>query len=147
MKTFSSVDEILGFAIDREAEAIQLYKDLAARVDKPEIQRVLEDFAEEELEHKAKLEAIRQGEVTLKEEDVGDLGIADYVGGGEPRPDMSYADVLVLAMKKEKVSYKLYLDLAAIAQDQRLKDMFMLLAQEEAHHKLRFELEYDLTTF
>ncbi|MHC4706078.1 MAG: ferritin family protein [Planctomycetota bacterium] len=147
MKTFGSVDEILDFAIGREAEAIQLYKDLAARVDKPEIQKVLEDFAEEELEHKAKLEAVRKGEVALTEEAVGDLGIADYVGGGEPRPDMSYADVLVLAMKKEKVSYKLYWDLAAMVKDQGLKDIFMLLAQEEAHHKLRFEVEYDLTTF
>ena len=147
MKTFGSVDEIFDFAIDRETEAIQLYKDLAARVDKPEMQKVLEDFAEEESEHKAKLEAVRKGELALKEEAVGDLGIVDNIGGGDPRPDMSYADVLVLAMKKEKVSYKLYLDLAAITQDRGLKDMFMLLAQEEAHHKLRFELEYDLTTF
>lgn len=60
---------------------------------------------------------------------------------------MSYADILILAMKKEDVSVKLYTDLAKITQDEELKDMFLWLAQEETEHKLKFELEYDLTTF
>jgi rubrerythrin len=34
-----------------------------------------------------------------------------------------------------------------MAQDEEIKDMFLLLAQEEAEHKLRFEMEYDLITF
>ena len=60
---------------------------------------------------------------------------------------MSYVELLVVGMKKEEKSRKLYSDLASIAQKQELKDMFLKLAQEEAEHKLRFELEYDLTTF
>ena len=60
---------------------------------------------------------------------------------------MSYSDVLIFAMKKEKLAYKLYLDLAEKMRNRQLKDMFLLLAQEEAQHKLRFELEYDLTIF
>ncbi len=50
-------------------------------------------------------------------------------------------------MKKEDTSVKLYTDLAKMVQDEELKDTFLLLAQEEAEHKLRFELEYDLTFF
>lgn len=146
-KNFSSVDEVLDFAIAREIEANQLYTDLANQVEKPVMRKVLEDFAEEEVEHKRKLEAVKAGEIVLKEEEVGSLGIANYIAGGEARPGMNYADVLIMAMKKEKVSYKLYLDLAAIAQTQELKDLFLLLAQEEAQHKLRFEIEYDLTIF
>lgn len=142
-----SVNEILDFAIAREMEANELYTDLAARIDNPGMRKVLEDFAEEELEHKGRLEAVRAGNILLKHEEVGNLGIADYVVGGEAPPDMSYPDVLVFAMKKEKLSYKLYFDLAERAQNRELKDMFSLLAQEEAEHKLRFEVEYDLTTF
>ena len=143
----NSVNEILDFAIAREIEANKLYTDLAARVDNPAMRKVLEDFAEEELEHKKKLQDVKAGQVLLNSEEVGCLGIADYVVGGEAKPDMSYPDFLILAMKKEKLSYKLYLDLAEKTHNQELKDMFLLLSKEEAQHKLRFELEYDLTTF
>jgi rubrerythrin len=147
MEKFKSVDDILDFAIAREAEAIQLYSDLARKVDKPEMRTALEGFIREELEHKEKLETEKAEGVVLKDEEVGNLGIAEYVEGGEARPDMSYKDLIVLAMKKENTSVKLYTDLAKISQDEKLRDMFLLLAQEEAEHKLRFELEYDLTFF
>ena len=147
MENFESVDEILDFAIGRENEAIHLYIDLAGKVNKPEMRKVLKDFAREEQEHKIKLEDAKAVGIVLKDEEVGSLGIAEYVDGGEARPDMSYADILILAMKKENVSVKLYTDLAKIAQDEEMRDMFLQLAQEEAEHKLRFEMEYDLTTF
>ncbi len=83
----------------------------------------------------------------LQDEDVGSLGITEGVDGGEARPDMKYADILILAMKKEDVSVKLYTELAKIAQNEEMKDMFLWLAHEETEHKLRFEMEYDLTTF
>ena len=143
MKNFGSVDEILDFAIEREIEAIQLYTDLAGKVENPKMRKVLKGFAEEELEHKEKLETVKVEGIVLQEEEVGSLGIADYIEGGEARPDMSYRDVLILAMKKESVSVNLYSDLARMAQDEELGDMFSALAQEEAEHKLRFELEYD----
>ncbi|MHC4424233.1 MAG: ferritin family protein, partial [Planctomycetota bacterium] len=76
-------------------------------------------------------------------EEVRGLGIADYVVDVEARPGMSYADVLMLAMRKEKAAYRLYLDLAAVAEAEELTDTFLSLAQEEAKHKLRFEIEYD----
>ena len=65
----------------------------------------------------------------------------------EPHPNMNYTELLVVAMKKEKLSYKLYMNLAELAQRKELKDIFLKLAQEEAAHKLRFEIEYDLHTF
>jgi rubrerythrin len=147
MKDFESVDEILDFAIGREIEAIRLYIDLAKKVEKPEMQKVLKGFAMEEQEHRIKLEDAKAIGFVLKEEEVGNLGIADDIEGGEFQPDMSYADILIMAMKKENVSVQLYTDLAKMAQDEEMKDMFLQLAQEEAEHKLRFEMEYDLITF
>ncbi|MFC1739627.1 ferritin family protein [Planctomycetota bacterium] len=147
MRKFNSLVEVLDFAIDRESETHLFYVRLADMVNKPELVKVIKDLATEEVEHRIKLEAVKAGEVTIGEEDIGALDIADYVPDVEPNPNMSYVDLLVVAMKKEKFSCKLYTDLAAIAQRQDLRDIFLKLAQEEAGHKLRFEFEYDLETF
>jgi len=147
MENFESVDEILDFAIGREIEAIRLYIDLAGKVNKPEMREVLKDFAKEEQEHKIKLEDAKAVGMVLRDEEVASLGIADDVEGGEFHPDMSYADILLFAIKKEDASVKLYTNMAKIAQDEEVKDMLLQLAQEETEHKLRFEVEYDLTTF
>jgi rubrerythrin len=56
---------------------------------------------------------------------------------------MLYTDMLVVAMRKEKEAFKLYTDLAAAAKEENLRTIFLGLANEEAKHKLRFELEYD----
>jgi len=146
-KKFSSVEEALDFAISREVEAYDFYMKWAALVQKPEMVKVLKDLAVEEQQHKIRLEAARAGEIAIGEEEVGDLGIADVVDKVEPKPDMSYTDLLVVAMKKENRSYRLYMDLALTVQKQELRDIFLKLAQEEAEHRLRFEIEYDLATF
>jgi rubrerythrin len=39
------------------------------------------------------------------------------------------------------------MDLAKAAQTREIRDIFLKLANEEAQHKMRFELEYDLRTF
>jgi len=147
IKKFRSVDEVLDFAIKREIEAQNFYMELADFVEKPEMAKVLSDLALEELEHKVKLEAVKAGEIGIDEEEVGKLDIAEYVQDVEQHPKMSYIDLLVVGMKKEEISRKLYTDLATIAQTRELRDIFLKLAQEEAKHKLRFEIEYDLMTF
>ena len=143
MEHFESADEVLDFAIERETESQDFYMKLAERMENPKMREVFEKFATEEMGHKMKLEAVKHGEILLAQRDVMSLGIADYVVDVEPSPDMDYTEALVLAMKKEKAAYRLYLDLAAVAEDEELTDMFLLMAQEEAKHKLRFEMEYD----
>ncbi len=147
MKKFRSVDEVLDFAIKREIEAQNFYMELADFVEKPETAKVLSDLASEEVEHKEKLKAVKAGQIRIDEEEVGKLDIAEYVQDVEQHPKMSYVELLVVGMKKEEISRKLYTDLAAIAQTQEMRDIFLNLAQEEAKHKLRFEIEYDLMTF
>jgi len=60
-----------------------------------------------------------------------------------PHDNMNYQEALVVAMQAEKHAYMLYNDLAGKIDDVALKDLFLALAQEEAKHKLRFEVEYD----
>ena len=147
MSKFNSIDDVLDFAISREIEAQAFYLKLANIVEKPEMAKVLSDLASEELEHKAKLQAIKAGQIGIGEEIVGNLGITGHVKSVEPHSRMSYVDLLVVGMKKEETSRKLYSDLAKVVQTHELKEIFLKLAQEEAEHKLRFEIEYDLMTF
>ena len=56
---------------------------------------------------------------------------------------MDYQQALIVAMKQEKAAYKLYSDLAAKVTFEGLRNTFLMLAQEEAKHKLHFEVEYD----
>ena len=147
MSKFKSFDDVLDFAIGREIEAQKFYLKLADIVEKPEMAKVFSDLASEELEHKAKLQTIKAGQFRIDEENVGNLGITNHVKDVEPHSKMSYIDLLIVGMKKEETSRKLYADLARVTQKQELKEIFLKLAQEEADHKLRFEIEYDLMTF
>jgi rubrerythrin len=75
-----------------------------------------------------------------------DLDIADYLPDVKPSPDLDYLQALTLAMKGEKAAFRLYSDLAAKATDEAVRSILLSLAQEEANHKLRFEIEYDART-
>ena len=72
------------------------------------------------------------------------LKIGDYlVEVSTSRDDLSYQEALIIAMKEEKAAFKLYSDLAARTDDAGAREVLLMLAQEEAKHKLRFEIEYD----
>lgn len=141
---FDSVDDILDFAIKNEEGAAAFYTDLAAKMDNPSMSKVFEGFAKEEQGHKAKLVAIKEGKkMAPAKEKVLDLQIGDYLVPEEPTGDLDYQGALILAMKKEKAAFKLYSDLASSTDVDEIRITFLQLAQEEAKHKLRFEVEYD----
>ncbi len=144
---FESVDEILDFAIGKEEEAAQFYIDLARKMAPPNMKEVFEEFAQEEKKHKEKLLLVKGGKkVLLTREKVMDLKIGDTLLAVDTTIDVSditYQEALIIAMKAEKAAFKLYHDLAKTTKDSELKNLFLSLAQEEAKHKLRFEIEYD----
>ena len=142
----ASIEEILDFAIVEEQQSYEFYMKLAGKMEADAMRRVFEEFAREEQGHKARLQAMKDGKLSIAssaEENVPDLKIADYVVDVQPSADMDYQEALVLAMKKEKAAFMLYSDLAALVEDDAHKEVFLSLAQEEAKHKLRFEVEYD----
>jgi len=141
---FKSVDEVLSFAIGKEEEAAKMYADLAGQMKKPYMRKVFEDFANEELGHKEKLLGIKREELLQPvAEKVMDLKIAEMLVDVVPVSDMDYQQALILAMKEEKAAFKLYTELAGSTDDESLRATLLSLAQEEARHKLRFEIEYD----
>ena len=145
MQNFKSVDQILEFAIKDEQRASNLYADLAKRSRNDSMRRTFMQFSLEELGHKTTIERIQScGEVFVSDARVHDLKIGDYlVEVSTSRDDLSYQEALIIAMKEEKAAFKLYSDLAARTDDPATREVLLMLAQEEAKHKLRFEIEYD----
>ncbi len=142
---FKSVDAVLDFAITKEEDAAAFYTDMAARMTKAHIKGVFEQFALEEMSHKAKLQKVKEGKLLLK---VGpkimDLKIVDVmIDNRFDEGDFNVQDAMLAAMNSEKASFRLYNDLAAATDNPGLKETFLALAQEEAKHKLQFEIAYD----
>ncbi|MBP1712972.1 MAG: hypothetical protein H6Q42_1175 [Deltaproteobacteria bacterium] len=149
---FGSIHEILDFAIEKEQEASQFYADWAKKLTSPNLdpdqlfvlRDMFEHFAQEELKHKEKLNRVQKGSLFQPSaKQVTDLKIVDYLVDIMPSPNMDYQEALIIAMKREKASFKLYNDLGEIAGTENLRALFTALAQEEAKHKLRLETEYE----
>ncbi len=144
MKPWNTVEGILDYAIECEEEAAEFYGQLAQKADSSAMREVFEGFRLEELGHKKKLLGFKQsGNVEPATKEIADLKIGDYLVDVQPSSDLDYQQTLIIAMKKEKAAFRLYTDLAARTPDAGLRDMLLSLAQEEAKHKLRFEVEYD----
>ncbi|MDP6523633.1 MAG: ferritin family protein [Kiritimatiellia bacterium] len=141
---WNSVGEMLDFAVQREQDAVDFYTTLKEMSTNPGIVSALDGYIREEDGHKMKLSKLKaDGHLEPASSKVLNLRISDYLVDIEPSPDMSYQELLIIAMKREDAACKLYEDLAAATEQEDLRDALLALAQEEAKHKLRFETEYD----
>jgi len=144
MNQFQSTEDILNFAIGEEQAAVDFYLLLAGQSKNKQTRDIFNGFAEEEMRHKANLMKVKEaGSFQLSGSTIRDLKITEYLVDVKPTPDMTYHDALILAMKKEKAAFRMYTELAENAPDPQTRGLFLGLAQEEAKHKLRFEVEYD----
>jgi rubrerythrin len=141
---FESVEQILTFAIGTEQAAADFYTGLAGKMEGKQMKEAFLEFAAEEMGHKKKLEAVLTGKILLNsEERVVNLKIGESLIEVEAKPDMGFQEALMVAIQNESNAYTLYKNLAVATDDAGLKDIFLGLAQEEAKHKLRFEVEYE----
>ena len=142
---FKNSDEILDFAMNNEQEAHDFYINLSKIAKNDSIKKSFIQFAEEEKQHKNLLQKIKEGGlIEIKDEKVQNLRISDFVvRANKPKEEISYEDALILAMKREKAAYRLYSFLSEKTENEKMKKVFASLAQEEAKHKLKFEVEYD----
>jgi len=138
-----SLDEILRFAIRKEADATAFYK-MAAERSNPGVKKTFKELAKMEEGHKKKLEKFdlkKMGQVELKKTE--ELGISAMLEDVPYSSDMSYADLLRMAIKQEEKSQNLYDSMAKISPEPSLKKLLLVLAQEESTHKEKLEKIYD----
>ena len=139
----NSLDEILRFAIRKEADTAAFYRMAADRSD-PGIRKTFEELAKEEEGHKKKLEGFDLKKIEQMElKEIKGLGLSEMMEDVPYRSDMSYADLLRMAIKNEEKSQKLYTSTSQIVTEPMLKKLLLILGQEESTHKERLEKIYD----
>ena len=144
IKDYDSAEAVLSFAVEKEQEAQRFYREWAEKVESPAIADVLRGFAEEEGKHEAYLKEVQGGgKIVPLSAEVTNLRISDYLVDVSPSGEMTYQKALMVAMQREKSSFRLYSKMADTVFASDLKALFLRLAQEEAKHKLRLETIYD----
>lgn len=141
---FSSITEVLDFAVAKEEEARDFYLEWADEVRNSSIKEVLKEFAGEEQKHKDLILKVKAGGTfKTKAEEIIDLKIGDYFVQTNPDETMSYQDALQVAIQREIGAQELYKYLSGRSSDQTMKELFDKLALEESKHKQRLEQMFD----
>jgi rubrerythrin len=143
---FKTIEEIFEYAINKEKEAERFYQEASERESFSGTRELFREFALEERGHVKMLENISKKKESLegfKEKNIPDLKISDAMVELTYEPDMSYDDILRIAIKREEKALKFYTDLAETAEAEALIKVFRVLGQEEAKHKLRLETLLD----
>ena len=137
---FVSYKEIVEYAIGREVRAYELYVDLSKRMVYPETCQLCEKLANEELEHKAKLEK----EIVKKYKLISHVNLSKYdITDSDVNIFKNCHSMLSFAIKKEQAAADLYREVADLVKNEDARQLFMWLAQEELRHKQQLGLEYD----
>ncbi len=139
----TSMEEILKFAIRKEADAAAFYR-MAADRSNPGVKKTFEELAKEEDGHKRRLELFDPKTIEkVKIKETRGLGLSELMEDVPFSSEMSYADLMRMAIKNEEKSQRLYAVTAQAVEEPALKKLLLILAQEESTHKERLEKIYD----
>ena len=144
MKTLSSKDEALHFAMHNAQECANIFNRLALVGRNLKIKKVFNDLARAEFAHIVNLSRLHQtptGE--FPEEMFSGIKINGYLNGYHPDDDLKYVEVLEVAMRKVRLGLSLYLEMASKATNKEVRELFKSMAVKENAHKLLVETEYN----
>lgn len=136
--------EALGIAIRAEADAAEIYTELAERVGNPVLRQKIELLAKEELQHRRILEEAykqRFPEVPLE---LPRTQLAHTISCRELRERLTLKDVLRCAIDEERRSHEFYLGAAERTADLSGKTMFRYLADWEFSHQMALSAEFEM---
>ena len=139
------IEKILTFAIEEEEKAAVLYRGLAAKTAEAGLRESLLSFAAEEEMHKASLENVMAGDLSLfATADIDPVIYSEECSEPVLSPEtMTLRQALRFAITAEQKAFRLYMTLARATDDAGLTTIFNALAQQEATHAKRFELLFD----
>jgi rubrerythrin len=141
---FSSFNDVVSFALEKEAGAQVFYASAAKKATRPETRRMFAELAEEEERHRRQLEDLKQEDLTgLSPSTYADTALAEALPDIVFSPDMTFREALTLAIKAEERARSLYLDLVKKVPDLPLRFLFRFLADQEALHGARLQTEYE----
>lgn len=142
--TIQEFNEILDFAVEREKEAVQFYRDLQNQSHFADQKAFLQELESMEMGHIIVIENMRNKQISeMQIKHVPNLHISEYLVSDVEQLDLTYQNILIKAMKREEIAFKLYTEMSKKFPDSELSVLFAKLASEEAGHKLKFEKLYD----
>jgi rubrerythrin len=141
-----TLGEIFAFAIEREIEAQQFYKDALDIIRDMGARTMLGDLKQQEIQHEKML---REARTTGKVETIGrprglnDLGLADLLPEIVIGPHSTPQEILMAAIKREAFSVALYAAAETAVDNLTAQKLFAHLRIEEGQHKAILENLYD----
>ncbi|MBW6459122.1 MAG: ferritin family protein [Bacteroidales bacterium] len=136
--------DILKMAINNEVEAYEFYRHAAEKAASENLKSTFRELAEEEMTHKHILEAFLNNE-SLRlnfKESKSDYKVSEATELPPLTNDMSFADGIALAMKKEEEAMAMYKQFADASEDLNQKNTFLQLSKMEQGHKVKLEELY-----
>ncbi len=133
-----TVGAILKKAAKKKNESFLLYKNAANCVKDAHSKAVLNKFAEDELRHE---QAIKDFNINglkkqkIEIEETSRQWISGYLNGRSLRDYSDFEDVLLYAVKREKIAFEFYSNMSRLINNPDLDKLFTWLAQEESKHK------------
>jgi rubrerythrin len=146
MMPFQTIEEIIGFAKEKEIEAAEFYEAVSKEEHFSGSKELLEGFAREERKHYDMLDTIGKDKEALSDykfEWIKDLKRSNYMVNITYEKGMTYPELLRLAMKREEKALALYNEMAEYTKNEDYLNVFKMLCQEEAKHKNVLETMYD----
>ena len=144
--SFETFEEIIQYAANKEKEAVAFYGEVAKKAPNAKERAILQGFAREEMKHQALFENFGKNKQKIQGYDfkwIPDIKRSNYIVDMEYKEGMDYVDLLRLAIKREEKSLELYNELLGKTDKEELQNVFKMLCQEEAGHKLKLETIYD----
>lgn len=140
--------EILTMAVNNEVEAHEFYFNAAQKSKSENLRSVFNELAQEESNHKKTLEAFLNNEFKqMQFNDSKSYHISESVALPGFSSDMTFAEAITLAMKKEEEAMLMYTRFAEASTDEKQKEMFLQLAIMEKGHKVKLENIYSSTAY
>lgn len=136
-KKLTSV-EALGLAINREREAVLLYKHMSGKIKNPLVKRKIIELAREESHHAKLLTDIYSRETG---ENPQRMKTAFYSGKIAELNKFGIEELIRFAISKEKEAAKFYRENAKLFKDQSGRFMFEYLSGFEKGHQIALEEE------
>ncbi len=136
------LQKVLDFAAAREQEAEAFYKEWARTADHESVRVLFGELGAAEHGHWQLLAHVTPADVVARSTGrVVDLGISEWLVEVKARPGLSLQEALVVAMKREESSARLYDRLAQCGGES--STLFRSLANEERCHRKTIETIYD----
>lgn len=143
MSDFYTIQDVLQFAIGLEKASQQFYQRLSRNVENSAVSNYLLGLVEEEKLHEQRLQSLLDDQSPFTCEPISVTEIQPYVEATKIPKLLSYKKAVKMALDKEKAAQMLYSVVAGVIESPDLKEMFLMLSDQERIHREFFEKQYE----